>query len=54
MTVNQELAQIELIARNAFTELYMAQDKLHTPLRHIEIAIAELQESVAFLKERLK
>lgn len=54
MTTKQELAQIELITRNAIAQLYWAQDKLHTPLRHIEIALAELQAGVAFLKERLK
>nr|DAU54332.1 MAG TPA: hypothetical protein [Caudoviricetes sp.] len=53
MTTKQELAQIELITRNAIAELYMTQDKFYTPLRHIEIALAELQDGVAYLKERL-
>lgn len=53
MTTKQELAKIELITRNAIAQLYWVQDKLHTPLCHIEIALAELQDGVAFLKERL-
>ena len=53
MTVQQELMQIELITRNAIVELYQAQDKLREPLRHIEIALAELQDGVDFMKERI-
>lgn len=53
MTTKQELAQIELITRNAISQLYWAQDKLHTPLRNIEIALYELQDGVEFIKERL-
>lgn len=53
MTTKQELAQIDLITRNAIAELYMMEDKLRAPLWHIEIALAELQDAVAFLKERI-
>lgn len=53
MTTKQELAQIDLITRNAIAELYMTEDKLRAPLWRIEIALAELQDCVAFLKERL-
>lgn len=53
MTTKQELAQIDLITRNAIAELYIMEDKLRAPLWHIEIALAELQDAVAFLKERI-
>lgn len=53
MTAKQDLAQIELITRNAIVQLYWAQDELRLPLCHIEIALAELQDGVCFLKERL-
>lgn len=53
MSAKQDLVQIELLTRNAIAQLYWAQDELKLPLRHIETALAELQDGVRFLKERL-
>lgn len=53
MNTKQELVYLEKITANAIAQLYFAQDTMRKPLRHIEIALAELQDGVAYLKERL-
>lgn len=53
MTKKQEIFNLERVTERAIIQLRILHSLTNEPLTDIETALAELQDGVAFLKERL-